>query len=64
MGGPADDHAGAETDVVAGPLGEGKGVALFGEHDDEGVVGEAVFFENGEGFTDLRIEVGDFGKVG
>ncbi len=63
LSGPAGDESGLEAVVVAGPFGEGEGAALFGGDDEEGVVGESIFFDEVHRLADLGIKVGDFGEI-
>jgi len=60
---PAGDEAGLEAIVVAGPFGEGEGAPLLGGHDEEGVIGEAVFLDEVHRLANLGVEVSDLSEV-
>lgn len=61
--GPVGDEGGFDAVFVAGPFGEGEGVALFAEEEEEGVFVEGVVFELLSDGGDLGVEELNFGEV-
>ena len=59
-GWPICDPRGADAAVVEGGFVTGERASVVADEKDEGVVGDALLFEFGHDFPDIKIEASDF----
>ena len=60
---PAHDEGRLQPRVVAGPLGERELVSLLAGEDEDGVVVQPVFFQQGVDAADVGVELVDLGQI-